>query len=67
MASHWEEDILEKDFKILTSVGCGSFKEVMLAKHLPTYTQMAVKAFQKAHHTVADIRSEVTIHKSFQH
>lgn len=67
MASHWEEDILEKDFKILTSLGCGSFQEVMLAKHLPTYTQVAVKALQKAHHTVADIRSEVTMYKSFQH
>ncbi|KAK7796098.1 LOW QUALITY PROTEIN: hypothetical protein U0070_013925 [Myodes glareolus] len=33
-------------------------REVILAKHLPTYTQVAVKALQKAHHTVADIRSE---------
>ena len=67
MASPWEEDILKKDYKILTSLRWGSFHAVMLAKHLPTYTQVAIKAFQKAHHTVADIRSEVTIHKSFQH
>ena len=67
MTSHREEDILKKDLKILRSLGFGSFQEVILARLLPTYTQVGIKELQKAHHTVADIRSEVTIHKSFQH
>ncbi|XP_057607412.1 sperm motility kinase-like [Chionomys nivalis] len=62
MASLLEEDIFEKDFKILPSLGCGSLGEVMFAKHLPTCAQLAVKALQKAHNTVV-----VTIHKSLQH
>ncbi|KAH0518775.1 Sperm motility kinase [Microtus ochrogaster] len=67
MARPQEEDILEKDFKILTSLGCGSFEEVMLAHHLPTNTKVAIKALHKAHNKVAYIRSEIAIHKSLQH
>lgn len=49
MASPWVEDILEKDFSILTSLGCGAFGKVMLACNLPTHAKMTVKVLQKHH------------------
>ncbi|XP_040597015.1 putative sperm motility kinase W [Mesocricetus auratus] len=67
MASHMEEDILEKYFKMLLSLGCGSFGEVMLACHLPTHTQVAVKVLEKNTNSVADISTEVNILQSVEH
>ncbi|XP_051062787.1 putative sperm motility kinase W [Phodopus roborovskii] len=67
MASHMEEDILEKDFKMLLSLGSGSFGEVKLACHLPTHTRVAVKVLEKSINSVADISSEVNILQSVEH
>ncbi|XP_042124187.1 putative sperm motility kinase W [Peromyscus maniculatus bairdii] len=67
MGSHMEEDILEKDFRMLTSLGCGSFGEVKLACHLPTHTRVAVKVLEKNTNSVADISTEVNILQSLEH
>ncbi|GAB1301186.1 Putative sperm motility kinase W [Apodemus speciosus] len=67
MASHMEENILEKDFKILLSLGCGSFGEVKLACHLPTCARVAVKVLEKNINNVADIASEVELLQSLEH
>lgn len=47
MASHMEEDILEKNLMILTSLGFGEYGEVKLACHLPAGTWVAVKILGK--------------------
>ncbi|XP_028719381.2 putative sperm motility kinase W [Peromyscus leucopus] len=67
MGSHMEEDILEKDFRMLTSLGCGSSGEVKLACHLPTHTRVAVKILEKITNSVADISTEVNILQSLEH
>ncbi|XP_076416998.1 putative sperm motility kinase W [Peromyscus maniculatus bairdii] len=67
MANHMEEDYLEKDFRMLTSLGCGSFGEVKLACHLPTHTRVAVKVLEKNTNSVADISTEVNILQSLEH
>ncbi|XP_076417468.1 MAP/microtubule affinity-regulating kinase 4-like [Peromyscus maniculatus bairdii] len=67
MGSHMDEDILEKDFRMLTSLGCGSFGEVKLACHLPTHTRVAVKVLEKNTNSVADISTEVNILQSLEH
>lgn len=67
MASHLEDGILEEDFRILTSVGFGSFGEVKLACHLPTNTQVAVKVLEKNPDAVCDNSSEVEILQSLEH
>ena len=67
MAIHLEEDILEQDFSVLTSLGFGSFGEVKLASHLPTNTQVAVKVLEKNPGEVCDNRPEVEILQSLEH
>lgn len=67
MASPREEDILNKNYKFLTFLGCGGFGDVILALHLPTKTQVAIKVLEKEYNDVEHIRSEVAIHKSLQH
>nr|XP_015846268.2 putative sperm motility kinase W [Peromyscus maniculatus bairdii] len=67
MASPLEENILEKDFRILTSLGSGGFGEVKLACHLPTHTQVAVKVLEKKKNSLADINTEVEILQSVEH
>ncbi|XP_036031912.1 MAP/microtubule affinity-regulating kinase 4-like, partial [Onychomys torridus] len=67
MGSHMEEDILKKDFRMLISLGCGSFGEVKLACHLPTHTRVAVKVLEKNTNSVAAISTEVNILQSLEH
>ena len=67
MASSIEEYILEQDFKILLSLGCGAFGEVKLACHLPTQTRVAIKVLEKNTNSVADISTEVNILQSLEH
>ncbi|KAL1764071.1 sperm motility kinase W, partial [Sigmodon hispidus] len=67
MVSYMDEDVLQKDFKILTSLGCGAFAEVNLACHLPTQTQVAIKVLEKDTNSVADINTEVNIFQSLEH
>ncbi|XP_036032661.1 LOW QUALITY PROTEIN: putative sperm motility kinase W [Onychomys torridus] len=67
MASPLEENILEKDFKISTSLGSGGFGEVKLACHLPTHTQVAVKVLKKKKNSLASINTEVEILQSVEH
>ncbi|XP_076413206.1 putative sperm motility kinase W [Peromyscus maniculatus bairdii] len=66
MASPLEENILEKDFRILTSLGSGGYGEVKLACHLPTHTQVAVKVLEKRKNSLADINTEVEILQSVE-
>ncbi|XP_059137390.1 putative sperm motility kinase W [Peromyscus eremicus] len=67
MASPSEENILEKDFRILTSLGSGGYGEVKLACHLPTHTQVAVKVLEKKKNSLARINTEVEILQSVEH
>ncbi|XP_038199711.1 sperm motility kinase-like [Arvicola amphibius] len=67
MDSLREEDILKKNYKFLSSLGCGAFGEVILAQHLPTKTQVAIKVLEKEYNDEEYIRSEVAIHKSLHH
>ncbi|XP_041511757.1 putative sperm motility kinase W [Microtus oregoni] len=67
MASPWDEDILDKDFKILTPLGVGSFGEVKLACHIPTKTQVAVKVLSKKSNSVGEMNSEVKILQTLEH
>ena len=67
MASHTEENILEKDFRMLSSLGCGSFGEVKLACHLPTLIRVAVKVLEKNINSMADITSKVELLQSLEH
>ncbi|KAL6093184.1 hypothetical protein STEG23_008038 [Scotinomys teguina] len=67
MASHLEENILEKDFRILTSLGFGTFGEVKLACHLPTNTQVAVKVLKKRNKSLSHFNPEVKILQSVEH
>ncbi|XP_075835267.1 sperm motility kinase-like [Microtus pennsylvanicus] len=67
MASPREEDILKKNYKFLSSLGCGAFGEVILAQHLPTKTQVAIKVLEKEYNEEEYINSEVAIHKSLHH
>ncbi|XP_057607360.1 sperm motility kinase-like [Chionomys nivalis] len=67
MASPQEEDILKKNYKFLSSLGCGAFGEVILAQHLPTKTQVAIKVLEKEYNDEEYIDSEVAIHKSLHH
>ncbi|XP_075835274.1 sperm motility kinase-like [Microtus pennsylvanicus] len=67
MASPQEEDILKKNYKFLSLLGCGAFGEVILAQHLPTKTQVAIKVLEKEYNEEEYINSEVAIHKSLHH
>ncbi|XP_052610465.1 putative sperm motility kinase W [Peromyscus californicus insignis] len=67
MDSQIEEEILEKDFRMLTSLWCGSFRGANLACHLPTHTQVAVKVLEKNTNSVADISTQVNILQSLEH
>lgn len=67
MASHMEENILERDFHFLYSLGSGSYGDVQLAFHLPTHARVAVKVLEKNINSVDDISSEVEILKSLEH
>ncbi|XP_057650306.1 sperm motility kinase-like [Chionomys nivalis] len=67
MASPWDDNILDKDFKILTPLGVGSFGEVKLACHIPTKTQVAVKILSKKCNTLDEIKSEVKILETLEH
>ncbi|XP_059137391.1 sperm motility kinase X-like [Peromyscus eremicus] len=67
MARPLEENILEKDFRILTSLASGGFGEVKLACHLPTHTQVAVKVLEKKKNSLTDINTEVEILQSVEH
>ncbi|XP_052600828.1 putative sperm motility kinase W [Peromyscus californicus insignis] len=67
MASPSEENILEKDFRILTSLGSGAYGEVKLACHLPTQTQVAVKVLEKKKNSLARINTEAKILQSVEH
>ncbi|KAM7318547.1 hypothetical protein ACRRTK_021659 [Alexandromys fortis] len=67
MASPREEDILKKNYKFLSSLGCGAFGEVILAQHLPTKTWVAIKVLEKEYNDEEYINSEVAIHKSLRH
>ncbi|XP_040585598.1 sperm motility kinase-like [Mesocricetus auratus] len=67
MVGHIEEDIIEKDFIIVRTLGFGSFGEVKLACHLPTNTHVAVKVLEKNHNSVSNIKSEVQILQSLEH
>ncbi|KAM7328683.1 hypothetical protein ACRRTK_012775 [Alexandromys fortis] len=67
MASPWNEDILDKDFKILTPLGVGSFGEVKLACHIPTKTEVAVKILSKKSNALDEIDSEVKILQTLEH
>ncbi|XP_036032621.1 putative sperm motility kinase W [Onychomys torridus] len=67
MASTLEENTLEKDFRILTSLGSGGFGEVKLACHIPTCTQVAVKVLEKKKNTLTSINTEVEILQSVEH
>lgn len=67
MAGHTEVNILEKDFRILLSLGSGSYGEVKLACHLPTGTRVAVKVLDKNINSVADITLEVELLQSLEH
>ncbi|XP_057650305.1 putative sperm motility kinase W [Chionomys nivalis] len=67
MASPWDDDILDKEFKILTPLGVGTFREVKLACHIPTKTQVAVKILRKKSNTVDEMNSEVKILQTLEH
>ena len=67
MASPWDEDILDKDFKILTPLGAGSFGEVKLACHIPTKTEVAVKILSKKSNSLGEMNSEVKILQTLEH
>nr|XP_048317095.1 sperm motility kinase-like [Myodes glareolus] len=67
MASTQEEDILKKNYKFLTSLGCAAFEEVKIAQHLSMKTQVAFKVLEKEYNDEEYIRSEVAMHKSLQH
>ncbi|XP_042126013.2 putative sperm motility kinase W [Peromyscus maniculatus bairdii] len=67
VGSPLEENILQKDFRILTSLGSGGFGEVKLACHLPTHTHVAVKVLEKTKNSLADINTEVEILQSVEH
>lgn len=67
MASHMEENILEKDFRMLSSLGCGSFGEVKLACHLPTLIRVAVKVLEKNINSIADFTLKVELLQSLEH
>ncbi|KAM7324907.1 hypothetical protein ACRRTK_015163 [Alexandromys fortis] len=67
MASPWDEDILDKDFKILKPLGVGSFGEVKLACHIPTKTQVAVKILSKKSNALGEMNSEVKILQTLEH
>ncbi|KAL1764214.1 sperm motility kinase W, partial [Sigmodon hispidus] len=67
MASPLNEQILQEDFRILTSLGLGTFGEVKLACHLPTHTQVAVKILEKKNNALDKISSEVNILKCLEH
>ena len=67
MASPMEENILEKDFRMLLSLGCGSFGEVKLACHLPTRIRVAVKVLEKNINSMADITSKLELLQSLEH
>ncbi|KAL1771383.1 sperm motility kinase W, partial [Sigmodon hispidus] len=67
MASLLNEDILLEDFRILKSLGLGTFGEVKLACHLPTHTQVAVKILEKENNALDKISSEVNILKVLEH
>uniref|UniRef100_A0A8C8UNF9 non-specific serine/threonine protein kinase n=1 Tax=Peromyscus maniculatus bairdii TaxID=230844 RepID=A0A8C8UNF9_PERMB len=62
-----DKNILEKDFRILTSLASGGFGKVKLACHLPTHTQVAVKVLKKKKNSLADINTEVEILQSVEH
>ncbi|XP_075835246.1 putative sperm motility kinase W [Microtus pennsylvanicus] len=67
MARALDEDILDKDFKILTPLGAGSFGEVKLACHIPTKTQVAVKILRKKSNSLGKMNSEVKILQTLEH
>ena len=67
MANPQEEDILKKNYKFISSLGCGGFGKVILAQHLPTKVQVAIKVLEKEYNEEEYINSEVAIHKSLHH
>ncbi|KAM7318870.1 hypothetical protein ACRRTK_021982 [Alexandromys fortis] len=67
MASPWDEDILDKDFKILTTLGVGSFGEVKLACHIPTKTEVAIKILSKKSNAPNEMNSEAKILQTLEH
>ena len=67
MVGQVEEDIIENDFIILKSLGCGSFGEVKLACHLPTNTKVAVKLLERNQNAETVISSEAEILQSLEH
>ncbi|XP_027289789.1 sperm motility kinase-like [Cricetulus griseus] len=67
MAGPLEDYILENDFRILKSLGCGTFGEVRLACHLPTNTQVAVKMIAKKQNSLAHNVPEVEILQFLEH
>ncbi|XP_050016503.1 sperm motility kinase-like [Alexandromys fortis] len=67
MASPWDEDILDKDFKILKPLGVGSFGEVKLACHIPTNSHVAIKILSKKSNAMNEMNSEVKILQTLEH
>ncbi|KAM7318871.1 hypothetical protein ACRRTK_021984 [Alexandromys fortis] len=67
MASPWDEDILDKDFKILKPLGAGSFGEVKLACHIPTNSHVAIKILSKKSNALNEMNSEVQILQTLEH
>ncbi|KAM7318866.1 hypothetical protein ACRRTK_021978 [Alexandromys fortis] len=67
MASAWKEHILDKDFKILTPLGVGSFGDMKLACHIPTKTHVYVKILSKKSNALDEIDSEVKILQTLEH
>ena len=67
MARPWDEDIPDKDFRILTPLAVGSFREVKLACHIPTKTQVAVKILSKKSNSLGKINSDKKIFQTLEH